>query len=71
MVYVIGLDKIAEDESNFALRNQLFVALSRTKGWVEVSGVGNFSFYDEFRNVIESGNNFEFTFHRPLFEKKK
>jgi len=70
MVYVIGLDKIAEDESDFALRNQLFVALSRTKGWLEVSGVGNFSFYEEFKNVIKSGNTFEFVFQRPLFEKK-
>jgi superfamily I DNA and RNA helicase len=70
MVYVIGLDKIAEDESDFALRNQLFVALSRTKGWLEVSGIGDFPMYDEFRNVIESGNTFEFTFQRPLADKK-
>lgn len=70
MVYVIGLDKIAEDESNFALRNQLFVALSRTKAWLEVSGVGDFPMYDELRNVIESGNTFEFTFQRPRAEKK-
>jgi len=69
MVYVIGLDRIAEDESNFALRNQLFVALSRTKGWLEVSGIGEFPMYEEFRNVIESGNTFEFTFQRPLLEK--
>ncbi|MFW5795032.1 MAG: hypothetical protein ACOCV1_06070, partial [Bacillota bacterium] len=70
MVYVIGLDRIAEDESNFILRNQLFVALSRTKAWLEVSGVGNFSFYEEFINVIKSKNTFEFIFQRPLFEKK-
>lgn len=71
MVYVIGLDKIAEDEANFSLRNQLFVALSRTKGWLEVSGIGNFPMYEEFRNVINSGNTFEFTFKRPLAEKLK
>lgn len=71
MVYVIGLDKIAEDEANFILRNQLFVALSRTKGWLEVSGIGDFPMYEEFRNVIKSGNTFEFTFQRPLVEKRK
>ncbi|KXS47934.1 MAG: DNA/RNA helicase, superfamily I, partial [Halanaerobium sp. T82-1] len=71
MVYVIGLDKIAEDESNFALRNQLFVALSRTKGWLEVSGIGDFPMYDEFRKVIKSGNTFEFIFQRPLLEKEE
>lgn len=70
MVYVIGLDRIAEDENNFALRNQLFVALSRTKAWLEVSGIGDFPMYNEFKNVIESGNTFEFTFQRPLLEKE-
>ncbi|MFW6029560.1 MAG: DEAD/DEAH box helicase, partial [Halanaerobiales bacterium] len=69
MVYVIGLDKIADKEADFGLRNQLFVALTRTKGWLNVSGVGEFSFYDEFRNVLESGNTFKFTFQRPLVEK--
>lgn len=71
MVYVIGLDKIAEDEDNFVLRNQLFVALTRTKGWLHVSGVGEFPFYNEFREVLESGNKFEFVFQRPLAEKKE
>ena len=69
MVYVIGLDKIAENEDDFAFRNQLFVALSRTKGWLEVSGVGDFPMYKEFKNVIESGNTFEFIFKRPLSVK--
>ena len=69
MVYVLGLDKIAEDETNFALRNQLFVALTRTKGWLNVSGIGEFPFYDEFKEVLESNNRFEFIFQRPLAEK--
>ncbi|MFW6035648.1 MAG: ATP-binding domain-containing protein, partial [Halothermotrichaceae bacterium] len=71
MVYVIGLDKIAEDETNIALRNQLFVALTRTKAWLDVSGVGEFAMYDEFRDVLDSGNKFEFVFQRPLIEKKE
>ncbi|HLV09213.1 MAG TPA: ATP-binding domain-containing protein, partial [Halanaerobiales bacterium] len=69
MVYVIGLDKIAENEADFSLRNQLFVALTRTKGWLKVMGVGNFPFYNEFRDVLKSGNTFEFTFQRLLDEK--
>ncbi|MFW5980323.1 MAG: ATP-binding domain-containing protein [Halanaerobiales bacterium] len=69
MVYVIGLDKVAEDEANFTLRNQLFVALTRTKGWLEVSGIGNYNFYREFNKVLESGNKFEFIFQRPQLEK--
>ncbi|QTL97570.1 DUF4145 domain-containing protein [Iocasia frigidifontis] len=66
MVYVIGLDQVAAAEDNFALRNQLFVALTRTKGWLNVSGVGEFSLYKEFREVLASGNRFEFIFQRPL-----
>ncbi len=69
MVYVIGLDKVAEDEANFALRNQLFVALTRTKGWLDISGVGHFQMYDEFREVLASGSRFEFIFQRPLAGK--
>ena len=71
MVYVLGLDKIAENEEDFSLRNQLFVALTRTKAWIEVSGIGDYPMYDEFEEVLESGNTFEFTFQRPRAEKIK
>ncbi len=71
MVYVVGLDNIAENEADFSLRNQLFVALTRTKGWLNVSGIGSYHFYDEFRNVLKSGNTFRFKFQRPLVESYK
>ncbi|MFW5988004.1 MAG: DUF4145 domain-containing protein [bacterium] len=71
MVYVIGLDVIAKAEDNFALRNQLFVALTRTKGWLKVSGVGDYPMYKEFEDVLASGNKFEFTFQRPKTVKIK
>lgn len=69
MVYVIGLDKVAKEEANFTLRNQLFVALTRTKGWLEISGIGDHKMYDEFREVLDSGNRFEFVFQRPKSRK--
>jgi len=71
MVYVIGLDMIAEKEDNFALRNQLFVALTRTKGWLNISGVGDYPMYKEFEEVLASGNKFEFIFQRPKVSNKK
>ncbi len=37
IVYVVGLDSVARDESNIQLRNQLFVALTRARGWVLTS----------------------------------
>lgn len=65
MVYVVGLDSIAGDESNINLRNQLFVAMTRSRGWAKVSGIGDYAMYNEMRNVISSGSTFEFTFKRP------
>lgn len=69
MVYVVGLDNIAKDESNIKLRNQLFIALTRTRAWVKLSGVGNYQMYEEMRRVIATGDTFTFTFnHRPKRE---
>ncbi|GAB4181183.1 MAG: hypothetical protein Fur006_16040 [Coleofasciculaceae cyanobacterium] len=65
MVYVVGLDNVAKDESNLQLRNQLFVALTRAKGWVKLSGVGSYPMYEEMWRVMQSGDTFTFTFRRP------
>jgi len=65
MVYVVGLDKVAENESKINYRNQLFVALTRTRGWVKLSGIGKYSFYQEIQRVIASGDTFTFTFNYP------
>ncbi|MCP2728557.1 pentapeptide repeat-containing protein [Symplocastrum sp. BBK-W-15] len=62
MVYIVGLDNVAKDESNLQLRNQLFVALTRAKGWVKLSGVGSYPMYEELWRVIQSGDSFTFTF---------
>ena len=64
MVYVVGLDNVAKDASNLQLRNQLFVALTRAKGWVKLSGVGAYPLYEEMWRVIRSGDSFTFTFRR-------
>lgn len=65
MVYVVGCDNVAKDESNIKLRNQLFVGLSRARGWVSLSGTGHYPMYDEIQQVIESGNTFTFTYKKP------
>lgn len=65
MVYVVGLDRVAVEENNPYLRNQLVVALTRSYGWVRVSGVGKYPLYDEFDRVIRSGETLTFTFDRP------
>ncbi|MGV8088113.1 MAG: DEAD/DEAH box helicase [Methanomicrobiales archaeon] len=40
-VYVIGLEDIAADSMNVQSRNSLFVAMTRTKGWVSLLGTGD------------------------------
>ncbi len=54
MVYLIGLDNIAHNESNLYLRNQLLVALTRTRAWVNISGIGDYALYQELRQLINS-----------------
>jgi superfamily I DNA and RNA helicase len=65
MVYVVGLDNVAKDESNLQLRNQLFVALTRARGWLKLSGLGSYPMYEEMWRVMRSGDTFTFTFRRP------
>ncbi|MBP0011930.1 MAG: pentapeptide repeat-containing protein [Roseofilum sp. SID3] len=61
MVYAIALDRIAQDESNLSLRNHLFIALTRTRAWVTISGVGNYSLYQEFHQLLKPQNSLTFT----------
>jgi superfamily I DNA and RNA helicase len=65
MVYVVGFDHIARNESDINCRNQLFVALTRARGWASLSGVGNYLMYDEMRRVIASDYSFTFNYKRP------
>ncbi|MFA5295550.1 MAG: ATP-binding domain-containing protein [Methanoregulaceae archaeon] len=52
-VFVIGLEDIAADAMNVQSRNALFVAMTRTKGWVSLLGTGNplDPFYQEILQV--------------------
>ena len=64
-VLVVGVDKIAENESDPNLRHQLFVALTRSRGWACMSGIGDYAFYHEINQVIKSGDTFTFTYKKP------
>jgi superfamily I DNA and RNA helicase len=65
LVYIVGVDKIAENEGNIRLRNQLFIALTRAKAWVNLSGIGSYPMYEEIEQVIRSGDTFTFNFQCP------
>ncbi|WP_254174070.1 pentapeptide repeat-containing protein [Planktothrix pseudagardhii] len=65
MVYLVGLDQIAVAENNLNFRNQLFVAMTRSRGWLRLSGLGSYPFYEELARVIESGNTLTFRLRFP------
>jgi hypothetical protein len=71
-VYILGLESIAQQEDNLLLRNQLFVALTRSQAWVHLSGIkdahtySDYLFYDEVRRGIASGTTLRFTYRKPV-----
>ncbi|TVQ45050.1 MAG: DNA/RNA helicase [Gloeocapsa sp. DLM2.Bin57] len=70
MVYVVGCDFIARNESSIKLRNQLFVALTRARGWVNLSGIGDYPLYEEINEVLNSGNTITF-FYDPNYRNRR
>ncbi|MBF6596259.1 MAG: hypothetical protein IVW51_17670 [Thermaceae bacterium] len=68
MVYVLGLDAIAQREASPEARNELFVALTRSRGFAYLSGIGNYPFYDEAGQVLRSGSSFNFVYRKPKRE---
>lgn len=68
MVYIIGLEEIAQNESSISYRNKLFTALTRAKCWVKLMGVGSYSLYEEVDEAINSEGTFSFKFSKPKKE---
>jgi superfamily I DNA and RNA helicase len=60
LVYLVGLDRIAEFD-DISLRHQLFTALTRTRAWVNISGVGDYALYQELTELMKSGDCLTFT----------
>ena len=61
MVYIVGLDQVAKQEYRLDLRQQLFIALTRSRGWVQLSGTGAYPFYQELWQGIKSQGKFTLT----------
>ncbi|MBZ9749743.1 ATP-binding domain-containing protein [Deinococcus sp. HMF7604] len=66
-VYVLGLDQVGLDEQDLAVRNQLFTAMSRSRGWLHLSGAGmaGTPFEQEVQAVLMSGDTLRFVPHVP------
>ncbi|CAM3181085.1 hypothetical protein DESA109040_01425 [Deinococcus saxicola] len=56
VVYVVGLDEVAKVEGDIQVRNQLFTAMSRSRGWLHLSGsqMAGRPFEREVRQVLAS-----------------
>ncbi len=65
LVYIVGLDHIAQAENEILLRNQLFVAMTRSRGWLMISGIGNYFLYEELENVIKNKDTLTFNYTSP------
>ncbi|MBT8508690.1 hypothetical protein AZH53_09765 [Methanomicrobiaceae archaeon CYW5] len=53
MVYIVGLDAVGEKEGNIHERNRLFIAMTRSRAWIHLSGIGDYGLYHELRAVME------------------
>jgi superfamily I DNA and RNA helicase len=67
MVYVVGLEFLAQDEANLILRNQLFVSMSRSLAWVHLSAANAmvYNFYNEIQQAISTDDTLTFKYRRP------
>ena len=65
MVYVVNADECEKEGSNLAgLRNRLFTAITRSKAWVRVTGVGSNmeSIIHEFEKIKNANFSLEFRY---------
>ena len=62
-VYLVGLDRIARNERSLSLRHQLYVAFTRTRAWVDLSGLKDrdYALYREISALLNTSNSLSFT----------
>ncbi|NLA32208.1 MAG: ATP-binding domain-containing protein, partial [Methanomicrobiales archaeon] len=53
VVYILGFDVIGRNDESIPLRNSLFVALTRSRAWVTLTGIGRYPIYEEMRTILE------------------
>jgi superfamily I DNA and RNA helicase len=64
VVYIIGFDALYEYVEEVERRNQAFASISRSKGWVRISGTGKamIAARNEIRKILEDIPYFRFVF---------
>lgn len=71
MVYVLGVDSAFNNRDSIRNRNQLFTAITRSKGWVKLTGFinGGSYCYEEMQKLKE--NNYLLNFIQPNYKTTK
>ena len=70
MVYIIGADTVFINRDNGLLRNKLFTAITRTKGWVTITGGEKMEYCLEEVDKLKA-NDFKLVFTQPSKETTK
>lgn len=70
MVYIIGADTVFINRDNVLLRNKLFTAITRTKGWVTITGGEKMEYCLEEVDKLKA-NDFKLVFTQPSKETTK
>jgi superfamily I DNA and RNA helicase len=70
-VYICGVDYVFSNANNVVLRNMLFTSMTRTKGWLTLTGSG-----DDFEKCLQEinrlrDNEFKLRFCQPSKEETK
>ena len=72
MVYIVGADALFKNPDNVIVRNRLFTAITRAKGWVTICGTGK-----EAMNICHQeleqlkANGYKFIFRQPSEEQTR
>lgn len=70
MVYICGSDIVFSNPNNVILRDKLFTAMTRTKGWLRLTGCKSFTKYENEINQLKD-NDFKLVFTQPDEETTK
>lgn len=72
MVYIMGVDSVFSNSDNVIVRNRLFTAMTRAKGWVIMTGVGQEPVSKCIREIEEyKKNDMKLVFIQPSIDQTK
>lgn len=70
MVYVVGVDSAFNNKDYIINRNQLFTAITRSKGWVKLTGYKKAELCEKELNKLKA-NNYKLIFKQPSEKETK